>query len=270
MCYTVCPLGVIHQIYYENGGRFMLKPRTKLILLTALTFSAAAHTEQALDKIYHVLNYSCYKTKVNAEIVEYCTPVHTDSIEKFNVPMGGYITPEGQAEIARDYAKKKNEALKKSTSNKMSSAVIPVPVAVSGGRSGSTATTSAGGDLRKKNPQHIIEKAAIEVKQAEDQYQLDLRRLEAAKKELVQLESKVEETQRIANEAARLANSNPTEINKRKAREAESTARYHQSRLQSTRMATYEKRVENSLKRVEEARANEEKVRVRYESEDTQ
>lgn len=147
---------------------------------------------------------------------------------------------------------------------------MPVSVAASGGRSGSTATTSAGGDLKKRNPQHQLEKAAIAVKKAEDQYQVDLRRLESAKKELAQLEVKVEETQRLANEAVNLANSNPTEINKRKAREAESTARYHQSRLKSTRMEAYEKRVENSLKRVEEARANEEKVRARYESEEAQ
>lgn len=153
--------------------------------------------------------------------------------------MGGYITPERQAEIARDYAKKKDAALKKSKSSEMPSGTMPVSVAASGGRSGSTATTSAGGDLKKRNPQHQLEKAAIAVKKAEDQYQVDLRRLESAKKELAQLEVKVEETQRLANEAVNLANSNPTEINKRKAREAESTARYHQSRLKSTRMETY-------------------------------
>lgn len=70
----------------------MLTRRMPLAVLAALTFSTAAHTEQALNKIYHVLNYSCYKTEVNAEIVEYCTPVHTDSVEKFNVPMGVYYT----------------------------------------------------------------------------------------------------------------------------------------------------------------------------------
>lgn len=87
----------------------------------------------------------------------------------------------------------------------MKSSTIPVPIAVSGGRSGSTATTSVGGDLRNPNPQYVIEKAAITVKQAENQYQVDLRRLESAKKELVQLKAKVEETQRIANETESLA-----------------------------------------------------------------
>lgn len=69
----------------------MLTRRMPLAVLAALTFSTSAHTEQALNKIYHVLNYSCYKTEVNAEIVEYCTPVHTDSVEKFNVPMGDIL-----------------------------------------------------------------------------------------------------------------------------------------------------------------------------------
>lgn len=92
----------------------MFKLKTTFTVIAALTLSVTTHAEQELNEIYHVLNYSCYKTEESSGIVEYCTPVHTDSVENFNVPMGGYITSERQVEIARDYAKKKDAALKKS------------------------------------------------------------------------------------------------------------------------------------------------------------
>ena len=264
----------------------MLIRRTTLTLLAALTTSTVIQAEQPLNQIYHVLDYSCYQAKDGTDnVVEYCTPVHTDSVENFNVPMGGYLTPEGRVDAAKKYAEQKNKALEKAEeppkhaenkdnpeygtveySQKYGESTMPVSVAASGGLGGSTATTSAGGDLRKKNPKHVLEKAEIAVKQAEKQYQVDLKRLESAKRELVQLEAKVEETRRAAEEAIKIAQANPTNINNQKAREAEGVARYHQSRLSSSRIETYEKRVEASAKRLEDAQAKAEEVKAVYES----
>lgn len=272
----------------------MLTRRTTLTLLATLTTSTVIQAEQPLNQIYHVLDYSCYQTKDDTDnVVEYCTPVHTDSVENFNVPMGGYLTPEGRADVAKKYAAQKNKALEKAEeatsqppkhaedkdnpeygtveyTQKYGESTMPVSVGASGGLGGSTATTSAGGDLRKKNPKHVLEKAEIAVKQAEKQYQVDLRRLESAKRELVQLEAKVEETRRAAEEAIKIAQANPTDINNQKAREAEGVARYHQSRLSSSRMETYEKRVEASAKRLEDAQAKAEEAKAVYESGETQ
>lgn len=263
----------------------------KVSLATGLMVSMLVQAEsQPLNQIYHVLDYSCYQAKEDTDnVVEYCTPVHTDSVENFNVPMGGYLTPEGRVDAAQKYAAQKNKALEKAEeppkhaenkdnpeygtveySQKYGESTMPVSVAASGGLGGSTATTSAGGDLRKRNPKHMLEKAEIAVKQAEKQYQVDLRRLESAKRDLVQLEARVEETRRVAEEAIKIAQANPTDRNNQKAREAEGVARYHQSRLSSLRMETYEKRVEASAKRLEDAQAKAEEARAVYESGETQ
>ena len=248
----------------------MIKLPSKIRLLAAFTLSFSVHlyAEQPLNQIYHVLNYSCYQAYDNSgNVVEYCSPLQIDSVEEFAVPMGGMLTEEGRLDAALKYAKNKDKDLEKAKSPQPVN--IPVPVAASGGRSGSTATTSAGGDLKNPNPQYLLEKAEIAVKQAQTQYDVDLRRLENERKALSRLQAKVEETQAAAEKAVQIAKANPSDIAQRKAREAEATARYHASRLHSNRMETYEKRVANSAQKLAEAKANAEDVRARYASGET-
>ena len=245
----------------------MTKLPIKIRLLAAFTlsFSVHLHAEQPLNQIYHVLDYSCYQAYDNTgKVVEYCSPLQVNSVEEFAVPMGGMLTEEGRLDAALKYAKNKDKALEKADAPQ--SATIPVSVGASGGRSGSTATTSAGGDLKNRNPQYLLEKAEIAVKQAQTQYDVDLRRLESERKALSRLQAKVAETQAAAEKAAQIAKANPSDMAQREAREAEATARYHASRLRSNRMETYEKRVANSAQRLANAKANAEEVRARYAS----
>ncbi len=123
--------------------------------------------------------------------------------------------------------------------SKTTKPIIPVHTGFSAGRSGSTATSSAGGDLQRKNPQYVVEKAEIAAKQTAEQLNVDTRRLEKAKKELVSLQARVKETQAAAEAAAQEAACNPNNITIRQTRETGANARYHASRLQSTRLDVY-------------------------------
>ncbi len=243
--------------------------RLSLFCLLALGLNASVQA-QALNQVYQVQGYSCYKAKDTAgEVVEYCTPVPAKSLEDFKVPMHGYLTEEGRLESARKYAKNKDNAIQKAKNPELSKPIIPVPAGVSGGRSGSTATSSAGGDLQRKNPQYVVEKAEIAAKQTAEQLNVDTRRLEKAKKELVSLQARVKETQAVAEAAAQEAARNPNDITIRQAREAEANARYHASRLQSSRLDVYEKRVAASAQKAEEARIKAEKARALFEAGET-
>lgn len=267
----------------------MNKMKLNAILFSVLAFCLSTHAKSApLNQIYHVLDYSCYKTKdESGSIVEYCSPIHTDSIDNFQIPMQGYHTEDGKLDLARHYAKKKNEKLKKSKSQlkhakdkenpeygtveyaeKYRAGTVPVSVGVSGNLGGSTATTSAGG-LGNRNPQHIVERENTLAKKAEEHHIKEVKQLEKAKSDFIKLKKKVEETRAEAEKATQIAKNNPSEANLKKAKDAANTANYHSSRLKLSKVEYYEEKVKISAQKAEEARARANKAKMLFDAGET-
>lgn len=263
--------------------------RLNTIFFSVLAFGLSTYAKsESLNQIYHVLNYSCYKTKDGVgAIVEYCSPIHTDSIDNFQIPMQGYHTKDGKLDIARHYAKKKNEKLKKSKpplkhakdkenpeygtieyAKKYRAGTVPVSVGVSGNLGGSTATKSAGG-LGSRNPQHIVERENTLAKKAEEHHIREVKRLEKAKNDFITLKKRVEETRVEAEKATQIAKNNPSEANLRKAKDAVNTANYHSSRLKLSKIEYYEEKVKISAKKAEEARARANKAQMLFDAGET-
>ncbi|MDD0824223.1 hypothetical protein PTQ27_07075 [Mannheimia sp. AT1] len=263
--------------------------RFSIGLFSILAFYLPTHAKsEPLNQIYHVLNYSCYQTKdESGSIVEYCSPIYTDSIENFQIPMQGYHTEDSKLDLARHYAQNKNKALKKAKqplthakdkenpeygtieyAEKYRAGTVPVSVGVSGNLGGSTATTSAGG-LGNRNPQHIVERENILAKKAEEHHKKEVQRLEKAKRDLIILKKRVEETRAEAEKAAQIAKNSPSDANLKKAKDAESAANYHLSRLKLSKVEYYEEKVKISAKKAEEARARANKAQMLFEAGET-